>query len=170
MDAPPEELFTGLHPVAEQWVDTVVPRDVELLTDHRYSPRYAWMYAYEKRLKRRIEQALGCPLGPRERGLFGPDGVVSEGLSNAFVHGHRRDGRLPIEVGCAVSPGGIGLTIRDRGAGFDVAATVAKAQSAGAYYHMAGNGLRVFLERDDVLAAFSLGGAQLNLLVTWEET
>ena len=68
-----------IEPVVAAWEEPVVPSQIELLPHSSYSPRYAWMYAFEKRLKYRIEEALGARLGELERcrevidsGISGP--------------------------------------------------------------------------------------------------
>ncbi len=151
-------------PFAE-WTDEVVPGEVELLPHANYSPRYAWMYAYEKSLKRRIEKTLGRQLGAHDRRLFGPDGAFSEGLSNAFLHGHKRDSGLAIRVSCSIQPRELAFVIRDGGGGFDVESAVQALRRGGTYYHMAGNGLRCLAESPEVAAAHSEGGRALYLRV-----
>ena len=160
-----DQLCRPLEPMLTSWVDTVVPRDVELFPNNLYIAPYAWMYSYEKRLRVRLEIALGRPLHGLERILFGSDGVVSEGLSNAFVHGHCRSDRLPIEIECRAAVRGIGLSIRDRGCGFDVERVLSGLNGGRGYFRIAGNGLRA-LERDPrVLASWDAGGSTLNLRV-----
>ena len=155
--------LAAVDPVVAEWSEEVVPGAVEELPHSRYSPRYAWMYAYEKRLKQRICRALGRPLGDWERRLFGPDGAFSEGLSNAFLHGHRRDPERPIGISCRVGSGGLQFVIRDQGGGFDVAAALGALGRGAGYYHMAGNGLRCLAESPHVLAALGEGGRALFL-------
>jgi len=70
------ELCLPHEPLLTSWVDTVVPRDVELVPNNLYIAPYAWMYSYEKRLRVRLEVALGRPLHALERLLFGSDGRV----------------------------------------------------------------------------------------------
>jgi hypothetical protein len=151
--------------VLAEWTDAVVPGQVEVLASSTYSPIYAWMFTYEKALKRRIEAALGKPLASWERRLFGGDGALSEGLSNAFLHGHKREMSIPIDVACVVGRRGLALSVTDRGPGFDSEAILAKARSGGHYYHMAGNGLRCFVAAADLDVAFTDGGRTTHLLV-----
>lgn len=160
-----------LGPLRAEWTDRVVPNEVELLPDSRYAPVYAWMYSYEKGLKRRVESALGRPLGAREKDLFGSDGVVSEGLSNAFVHGQRRDPKAPIVVRTAVSRRGLAFSIRDRGPGFECRSALRQAARQGSeFYHFAGNGLRALLACRDLSFSYTDGGRCLNLLLGLRQT
>lgn len=147
------------------WVDEVVPGSVAAHKSASYAPAYAWMFTYEKILRRKIETILGRRLGTLERRLFGPDGALSEGLSNAFLHGHRRSPELPIEVECAVGSRGLLFAIRDRGPGFDVAAALSRLRRGGNYFHVAGNGLKVLAALTDLEAGFADGGRTLLLLV-----
>jgi len=159
-----DQMVEGVAPVVLCLEEEVVPGRVELLPNNRYSPRYAWMFSYEKRLKHRIEAELGRPLGELERRLFGSDGAFSEGLSNAFVHGHRRDPALPLAIRCAAGRRGVAFSIRDRGPGFDVARQIELARRGAAPYHFAGNGLRVLVESPAVAAAYGEGGRRLDLM------
>lgn len=153
-----------LGPLAAEWRDVVVPAEVDVLPDSLYTPAYAWMYAYEKGLRDRIEKALRRPLGRRERDLFGPDTALSETLSNAFVHGHGRDPVRPITVHCLISRVALGFSVRDGGDGFDVEAKLAQVRRDGGYYRMAGNGLRVLVRSQGVEASFEDGGRTANVL------
>ena len=147
------------------WDDAVVPGEVELLPHTHYSPMYAWMYAYEKKLKRRIEKTLGRPLGQLERALFGQDGAVSEALSNAFLHGHRRDPARVIHVSTQVARPMLLVSVRDSGPGFDVPAALGAMEHGGTYFHMAGNGLRCLATSDRIQAAYTNGGRTIVLRV-----
>jgi hypothetical protein len=161
------QLSRDIEPVVAEWHDQVVPRDVELIADHRYSPRYAWMYAYEKRLKYRIEEARQEPLADLEQTLFGADGIFSEALSNAFVHGHRRDPGRAIEITCRVGRHGLVFSIRDSGDGFDVDQTMARMSAAGTYYSYAGNGLRALSTAEGVVASYTDRGRCLHLRILY---
>jgi anti-sigma regulatory factor (Ser/Thr protein kinase) len=155
-----------VSPLKGTWTDRVVPGKVEILFDNRYSPGYAWMYSYEKRLKYRIEEALDRRLGSVERKLFGPDAALSEGLSNAFVHGNHRNPNLPIEVHTAVGQKGLAFSIRDQGTGFDVTSTIRDAErNSRKLYHIAGNGMRALLKSEDIVICYTDGGSTLNLML-----
>lgn len=159
-----DSLLRRLAPVRAEWRDRVVPDEVEILEHFEYRPGYAWMYSYEKELKRRIESALDRPLGSFERALFGTGGCLSEGLSNAWAHGHQRNGRLAIGVQTIVSRRGLAFAVRDQGPGFDVEAVLAQAsRGSRGFYHFAGNGLRTLIARPDLSFTFGDGGRTLLL-------
>jgi hypothetical protein len=156
--------FRGeLEPLLDEWQEEVVPNQVTLLPHNRYAPAYAWMFSYEKRLKYRIEELLGQRLREAEPRLFGADGVLSEALSNAFVHGHGRDPDVPILVATAVGRGGLAFSVRDRGPGFDVGPVLARLRSGGGHFRLAGNGLRTLDTTAGVRACFADGGRVLEL-------
>jgi Histidine kinase-like ATPase domain len=160
-----DALCRPLEPLVARWMDAVVPQQVEPVPNNLYSSTYAWMYAYERGFRDRLEHALGRPLGAAERVLFGTDGVVSEGLSNAFVHGHGRAENLPIEVECRAAWCAIGVSIRDRGHGFDVDQVLDALSRGRSYYRFAGNGLRALDRNPRVLASWGGGGRALYLRV-----
>jgi hypothetical protein len=153
-----------IAPLLDEWRDPVVPASVESSPNSPYAVDYAWMYAYERGVRRRLERALRRPLGVWQTRLFGQDGVVSEGLSNAFLHGHQRDGSRPIEVRWAVSTKGVAAAIADLGPGFDVPARVRSLERGYGYFNVAGNGLKTFARSEEIHVAFRNGGRELHLL------
>jgi len=60
-------------------------------------------------------------LGFAEDALFGVDLAVREAVTNAVLHGNRRDESKPVEVGLSGTDAELVITVRDRGAGFDPA-------------------------------------------------
>jgi hypothetical protein len=161
------QLCQQVAPVLAEWRDEIVPRAVELLPNNLYKPAYAWMFSYEKRLKYRIEDVLQRPVPvATERLLFGADGVLSEALSNAFAHGHRRLPDLAITLTCSVGRQGLAFCTEDQGSGFDVAQVVAGLGGSGSYSY-AGNGLRALQGNDSVLACYSNGGRALSVRILW---
>lgn len=159
------ELATAIMPVVAEWTDEIVPGNVPPISDHRYTPSYAWMYSYEKRLKYRMEEVLGRSIGRLEAALFGADGALSEVLSNAFVHGHRRDPSRAITVFIVVGERGVVAQVRDQGPGFEIQRVVGSAEDGGTYFQFAGNGLRTLLQREEVTAYFSENGRSCTLRV-----
>lgn len=159
-----DAMAASLQPLLAGWADLVVPREVTLVSNPRYSPRYAWMFSYERKLRDRLCEILGRKSSAVfERVLFGADGVVSEGLSNAFVHGHGRDPLRPIRVRCVVSENGLAVSITDQGPGFDVPSTVRMVEEEGRYFRQAGNGMRAFFDREGVTVSYDDGGRTLNI-------
>ncbi len=162
-----ETFRSEIDPVLDQWKDVVIPRDVEIMPNFGYTPDYAWMYSYEKRLKYRIEACCRRRLGSLERLLFGEDGVFSEALSNAFVHGNRRRTDLPIEIVTVVGKRGLAFSIGDSGDGFDFEATLEAVARGLVYFKCAGNGLRALHNREDIVASYAGNGRILHLRVLW---
>ncbi len=156
-----------LQPLLGGWEDTVIPSEVKLVSNPGYKATYAWMFSYERDLRDRIFGVLGRQEPSLERVFFGSDGVASEGLSNAFVHGHRRDPEREIRVRCVVGETGVALAIIDSGRGFDVEATLKLRDQKRQYFHQAGNGLRAFIGVEDLTSSFSDGGRTLNLLLSF---
>ena len=164
-DLSPDAALAKIGLLRGHWIDEVVPRDIAPHSSATYAPAYAWMFTYERNLRRRIEAVLGHRLGRLERFLFGPGGVLSEGLSNAFLHGHQRRTDIPITVECAVGSSGLVFVIADRGPGFDVKAALTRLRRGGTYYRIAGNGLRALVASHNVEAGFGDQGRQLILLI-----
>ena len=154
-----------LRPVISEFEELVIPEKVELLQNNAYSQNYAWMYSFEKKLKYRIEKLLRNKLTySQEKILFGPGGAVSEGLSNAFAHGHRKRTDLPISVWAAVSLVGLGFAIEDKGPGFDFEKTLADFQKGSSFFHIAGNGFSLLTASTDFDAWYNVTGNSLFLL------
>lgn len=147
------------------WVDKLVPCNIPPHPSSLYAPEYAWMFTYERELKKRLEAVLGRSLDAYQRYLFGPGGAFSEGLSNAFLHGHQRQPHIPITVECAVGLAGLVLVITDSGSGFAVEETIAELRRGGGYYRIAGSGLRSLAQSPLVHASFSKKGKQLILVL-----
>lgn len=154
-----------LQPIISVFEEEVVPDQVELLQNNTYKLNYAWMYSFEKRLKYRIQDLLGYKLTyEQEKILFGVGGAVSEGLSNAFVHGHKKNTSLPITVWVSVSKKGLGFSITDQGEGFDFGTILQSYQEGKSFYHIAGNGFPLLSNSKHFSACFQKNGTQLCLL------
>jgi serine/threonine-protein kinase RsbW len=57
--------------------------------------------------------------GLGEDAAYGVDMAVREAVTNAVLHGNRRDEAKAVEVSFKSSPETIEITVRDQGAGFD---------------------------------------------------
>lgn len=163
------DLCEHIGPISVEWQGQVVPAEVEPLPHSAYSPEYSWMYAFEKRTKYHLEERLQSPLGKLEKRLFGADGVFSESLSNAFVHGHRRDPTRPITVRWSASPSGLVFSVQDTGPGFDISETVRRVQAGGAYANYGGNGLKALEQADKVTACFADRGRRVMVCIQAEQ-
>ena len=158
-------IIDRLDPVVSTFEIDVVPQQVELLDNNSYAPDYAWMYSFEKRLKYRIQDLLKFRLAyNQEKILFGAGGVFSEGLSNAFVHGHRKNPNLPITVWSAVSRKGLGFAISDQGSGFDFNKIMSDFTKGGNFFHIAGNGFSTLSSSKSVEAGYLEEGTSLCLI------
>ncbi|HEV3469920.1 MAG TPA: ATP-binding protein [Pyrinomonadaceae bacterium] len=58
-------------------------------------------------------------LGFPDDALYGVELAVREAVTNAVLHGNRRDESVPVEVGVADAGSEMVVTVRDRGEGFD---------------------------------------------------
>jgi len=160
-----QTIVQQLQPLITQFEEEIVPIKVELLPNNRYAQNYAWMYSYEKKLKYRIQKHLGFKLiYSQEKVLFGAGGVVSEGLSNAFVHGHKKDRFVPINIWTAVSKKGLGFAITDSGKGFDENSIMKSFKNGGDFFHIAGNGFSLFEASPDFSACYQNGGKTFCIL------
>lgn len=154
-----------LAPLLDEFEENIVPDEVELLPHNKYAEAYSWMYAFEKRLKYRIERILRNRLNyNQQKALFGSGGALSEGVSNAFAHGHKKDGGLPFSLWAAVSVNGIGLAVRDSGTGFCFETILEKFNKGKAFYHIAGNGFSSIASSQAVEACYRENGTVLFLL------
>lgn len=157
-----EVITHRLQPVISTFEDEVVPQLVELLPDNRYTLDYAWMYSFEKQLKYRIQRLLGRKLTVRQaKILFGPGGVVSEAISNAFVHGHKKSRFIPIRVWATVSKMGLGFSITDKGPGFDIAEVQQTYSNGKRFFNIAGNGFSLFHQSRDFSVCYQTRGTEL---------
>ncbi len=143
--------------------DQVVPASVEVLDTNPYRPEYGWLHSYERNLARVLDRWL-----PERRfELFGGQGVLTEALSNAFCHGHRRQRQLAIRVSVWAGRSGLLVQIRDQGPGFAVEPVLAQVESGKrGYFSNAGNGLRRMCVTEWFGVFFEDGGRAFNL-VCW---
>ncbi|NUP99363.1 MAG: ATP-binding protein [Armatimonadetes bacterium] len=86
---------------------------------------------------------------------------VHEAVSNAIVHGHRENEALQVEVTVESSDGGLKVTVRDSGPGFDVEETLRRLASEAD--HPRGRGLRIIRSLADEYA-WSDDGRELTII------
>ena len=72
----------------------VIPAHCPHQPNSPYRPGYDWLFRYERELAR----ALAPWVARHRHELFGVEGIISEALSNAFVHGHGRNPSAPIGI------------------------------------------------------------------------
>ena len=148
----------GEHTVLVQ--ETIFPAEVETLSHSPYRPEYAWLFTVERRLGRILDPWLRQY---RDR-IIGPDGLLSEALSNAYCHGHRRNPTLGIDLRVVVGKFGILVSIVDSGDGFDhreIARNVTRKKN---YYHNSGRGLYRMLTEECFQVFYTQQGRAFNLL------
>jgi serine/threonine-protein kinase RsbW len=91
---------------AETTVKLVIPSEVRLVDlVHAASEKMAELAGFQE------EDALNVGL------------AVREAVINAIVHGNRKDSSRKVDVTLVAGRDGVKATVRDRGEGFDVAAT-----------------------------------------------
>ncbi len=163
----PEKMESRLQPVITTFEELIVPSKVELLPNNTYAENYAWMYSFEKQLKYKIEGFLKNKFRyNQEKLLFGAGGAVSEGLSNAFVHGHKKDTRKPISIWVCVAKKGLGFAISDTGKGFNYQKILQRYKGGEAFFSIAGNGFSQLYNGEEIDACYDNSGTTLNLLYT----
>lgn len=132
-------------PRLRELVHEIVPANVATPPNCPYPKSYGWLFLYEQRVKAAIRQAWGVKR-ISQLALVGEDGILSEALSNAFVHGHQRNPRRSIYVTGVVGAAGLAFAVADQGTGFDVQHSLKLAAERREYYRQAGNGLRAFIQ------------------------
>lgn len=102
-------------------------------------------------------------IGAQRDELIGVSGLLSEALSNAYLHGNLRDPSCPIRVELVVGQVGYLLSVCQSGRGFDFKDTIAKYKRREKYYFVGGNGLRKLDASRSFRAFFGDAGRALHL-------
>ncbi len=144
--------------------DRIVPEQCPEISHSPYRPEYGWLFWYERRLAGFLEPWLD----KFRHQLIGESGILCEALSNAFYHGHRKDAYTPIRVQVFRGRCGLLVRIKDRGAGFDVAAVYDKFRTGSNYYTLAGNGIRLMGRSRIFFIYYTGGGTTFNLLYPFD--
>jgi hypothetical protein len=139
--------------------ERVVPAEVERLSHCPYRPEYGWLFTLERRVGRILDQWLS---GHR-RELIGPGGLLSEALSNAYCHGHRRDAAKPMWIRIVVGGDGVLIRIKDSGSGFDYREVARGVIHKRTYFHNAGRGLMRAVTAEHFAVFYTDGGQAFNL-------
>jgi hypothetical protein len=148
----------GKHSIV--FSETVIPREVDLLPHSPYRPEYSWLFPLERRLGRLLDQWLSH----YRKDLIGPGGLLSEALSNAYCHGHKRNAKMAIHIRIAVGEQGLLICIEDSGEGFDFHEVARTFASKRLYFHNAGRGLLRAIKVQDFAVFFTDKGRTFNLL------
>jgi hypothetical protein len=96
--------------------ETVIPSHYTNNGNSPYRPEYEWLYLYERKLAVFLKPWMAS----LRSALIGENGVLSEALSNAFCHGHKKDPLIPIDISVFLGRQGLIISIKDTGPGFDI--------------------------------------------------
>jgi len=122
--------------------DKIIPNDFPACPNSTYAAGYDWLFVYE----RRIAAFLETWLKPFRYELIGQRGILCEALSNAFLHGHRKDPAKIIALRVLLGKAGILVEVEDGGRGFAVKAVYDRFRNKRPYFSSAGNGIRLMAE------------------------
>lgn len=100
--AVPGRLWKGHASLTEETTELVLPSRLEAISE-----------AAEAAADFVRRSGLG------EDAAYGVDMAIREAVTNAVLHGNRRDEMKAVEVSFKCSPGEIEITVRDQGEGFD---------------------------------------------------
>ncbi len=156
------ELDSALRSLVEPHVklkDQVIPTLQPALPTNCYRSEYAWQHSYERSLMKRARDWIG---GQRDE-LIGASGLLSETLSNAYVHGNQRDPCRPITVELFVGQRGYLLRVAQSGLGFDYREVVGRYRRRAHYYNIGGNGIRKLDTNQYFCAFFGDDGRAVHL-------
>lgn len=140
--------------------EDIVPARYPTAPNSPYRRGYDWLYHVERKLIRLLKPWLG----DHRLVLLGEHGLLSEGLSNAFCHGHGRNPQSPIHLTIRLGEEGILVEIRDTGHGFDVRRTLKRFHAGKAYFSVAGNGIQRMAESQGFGVFFNTHGNAFYLM------
>lgn len=146
--------------------EIVVPETCPCASHSPYLPEYDWLFLLERKLARFLD-----PWMKKHRPeLIGSGGMVSEALSNAYCHGHKRDPSLPITIKVYQGEHGIMLQIKDTGNGFNIDTIVSKFQDNKNYFYNAGNGIKSMFDSKVFGLFYGNYGASFHLVYMFDES
>lgn len=140
--------------------DEVIPSQVKPVNNNLYKKDYMWLFSYERTFARFLDSWLQ----KYRDHLFGIKGIISESLSNAFVHGNRRETNKKIEVSVFIGTLGLIISIKDQGTGFDIDTLHKKHKKGKRYYTLAGNGTKLMFSSKIFGVFYSKSGNTCNFL------
>lgn len=146
--------------------ENVVPKSFSPVPHSPYRPGYDWLFTYERRLARLLEPWLK----KFRLDLIGDRGVLSEALSNAYCHGHRKDPALPIAIRIYLGKAGLVIQMTDRGKGFNIRRVMRNYQKAKGYFHQAGNGFKLMATSRVFGVFYNRLGNEFNCLYLFSKT
>ncbi len=145
--------------------ERIVPSQCPSVPHSPYRPGYDWLFKYE----REIARALSPWTESRRWELIGNQGILCEALSNAFYHGHGKDGAKPIDVAVHVGRTGLVVRIEHQGTGFDVDAIYERYKRKKLYYNLAGNGIRLMIRSETFGIFYNRRGNAFHLIYLFDE-
>lgn len=145
--------------------ETILPDRCPPVPNSPYRPGYDWLFVYERKLASFLEPWLKS----YRYELIGEKGLLCEALSNAYCHGNKRNGALPIHVRVYVGTFGLLIQIQDSGTGFDVNQVLTDCANRKAYFHQAGNGTRLMVESKIFGVFYEKGGATFYMVYAFDE-
>ncbi|PLY01969.1 MAG: hypothetical protein C0622_06205 [Desulfuromonas sp.] len=141
-----------------------VPKECPPASHSPYLPEYEWLFITERKLARFLDPWLKS-YRPE---LIGSGGMISEALSNAYCHAHKRNARLPIQVTIYEGKAGLLLKIKDAGEGFDIDGMVSKFLSNKNYFYNAGNGTKCMFETKNFGIFYAENGTAFHLMYLFD--
>jgi hypothetical protein len=145
--------------------ETVIPKNSPSASHSPYLPEYEWLFVFERKLARFLDPWLK----KRRSELIGSSGLLSEALSNAYCHGHKRDPSRPISVNVYKGTRGIMLQISDTGDGFNANSIMSKFLENKNYYYNAGNGTKSMYASEVFGIFYSNNGKTFHLIYFFNE-
>jgi hypothetical protein len=149
----------------EVFSEIVIPKDFPKAENSNYLPEYDWLYTFGRTFGRVLDKWVR----KHRFELIGARGLISEALSNAYCHAHKRDTTKPIFVKIFEGPDGILLNIVDSGKGFDYRAVVGKILKGKKHFNIAGNGLKRAFESERFGIFYNDQGNAFNLIYLFEQ-
>ncbi len=145
--------------------ERIVPAQCPPVSHSPYRAGYDWLFKYE----REIARALSPWTERRRWELIGNKGILCEALSNAYYHGHGKDGNKPIDVIIHKGNKGLIVQIEDQGLGFNVNAIYERYNKKKLYYNLAGNGIRLMIRSEIFGVFYNQRGTTFHLIYLFDE-
>lgn len=146
--------------------EILVPKALPCTSHSPYHPEYDWLFLFERKLARFLDPWMK----EHRPELIGSSGIVSEALSNAYCHGHKRDSSLPITVKVYQGEDGLMLQIKDTGNGFNIDAMVSKFLDNKNYFYNAGNGIKSMFNSKVFGLFYGDRGTSFHLVYIFDES
>ena len=160
-----QQALTLIGDAERIFAETIVPKNFPHASHSPYLPGYDWLFLFERKLARFLDPWLK----EYRNQLIGGGGLISEALSNAYCHAHKRCPVIPINVQVYLGRYGILLEINDQGKGFDSEAMVRNCLAKRNYFHNAGNGIKSMLLSETFGFFYTGNGTAYHLLYMFEE-